>query len=121
MNRICRTLAALATLAGALLALTTASAAYASLPPHGGGPADTPAPPVSYPCSPECSPLLDKRLLLSHGHPTGTVYHVHTVVVGGTPGWQIALIAAGAALLAAVIAVLLDRARAARHTTVPTT
>jgi hypothetical protein len=35
-----------------------------------------------------------------------------TVVVGGMPGWQIALIAAGAALLAATVAVLLDRARA---------
>jgi hypothetical protein len=30
------------------------------------------------------------------------------------PGWQIALIAVGAALLAAVVAVLADRARAAR-------
>ena len=40
---------------------------------------------------------------------------IHTVVVGGMPGWQIALIAAGAALLAAVVAVLLDRARRARR------
>jgi LPS O-antigen subunit length determinant protein (WzzB/FepE family) len=31
------------------------------------------------------------------------------------PGWQIALIAAGAALLAAVVAVLADRAWAARR------
>jgi hypothetical protein len=47
---------------------------------------------------------------------------VHTVVTGGMPGWQITLIAAGAALLAATLAVLLDRARAARrHVTVPTT
>ena len=30
-------------------------------------------------------------------------------------GWQIALIAIGAALLTATIAVLLDRARTARH------
>ena len=37
-----------------------------------------------------------------------------TVVVGGMPGWQIALIAVGAALAAAVIAVLVDRARAGR-------
>ena len=36
-----------------------------------------------------------------------------TVVAGGMPGWQIALIAAGAALLAATLAVLADRARAA--------
>jgi hypothetical protein len=35
---------------------------------------------------------------------------VHTVVVGGMSGWQITLIAVGAALLAAALAVLLDRA-----------
>ena len=35
---------------------------------------------------------------------------------GRTPGWQITLIAVGAALLAAVLAVLLDRAWAARKT-----
>ncbi len=40
---------------------------------------------------------------------------VHTVVVGGMPGWQIALIAMGAALFAAVTAVLADRAWAARR------
>ena len=34
---------------------------------------------------------------------------------GGMPGWQITLIAVGAALLAAVMAVLADRARAARR------
>jgi hypothetical protein len=36
-------------------------------------------------------------------------------------GWQITLIAAGAALLAAVLAVLLDRARASRRAAVPST
>ena len=40
---------------------------------------------------------------------------VHTVVAAGMTGWQIALIAIGAALLAATIAVLLDRARTARR------
>ena len=40
---------------------------------------------------------------------------VHTVTVGGTPGWQIALLAAGAAIVAAFIAILLDRARTARR------
>jgi hypothetical protein len=39
----------------------------------------------------------------------------HTVVVGGMPGWQIALIAVAAAATAAIVAVLLDRARAARQ------
>jgi hypothetical protein len=37
------------------------------------------------------------------------------VVAGGMPGWEIALIAVGAALLAAVLAVLLDRAWASRR------
>lgn len=45
---------------------------------------------------------------------------VHTIVAGGTPGWQIALIAAGAALLAAALAVLADRALAARRRAVTT-
>ena len=35
---------------------------------------------------------------------------MHTVVIGGMPGWQIALIAIGAALLAATAAVLAYRA-----------
>ena len=40
---------------------------------------------------------------------------VHTVVVGGMPGWQITLIALGAALFAATAAVLASRTWAARH------
>jgi hypothetical protein len=40
---------------------------------------------------------------------------VHTVIIGGMPGWQIALIAVAAAVVAAAAAVLLDRARAARR------
>jgi hypothetical protein len=38
-----------------------------------------------------------------------------TLVAGGMPGWQITLIAAGAALVAAIAAVLADRAWAARR------
>jgi hypothetical protein len=41
--------------------------------------------------------------------------HLHTVVMGGMPGWQITLIAVGAALLAATVTVLADRARASRR------
>jgi hypothetical protein len=45
---------------------------------------------------------------------------VHTLAAAGLPGWQIALIAAGAAVLAALLAVTADRARAARrHITAP--
>jgi len=62
-----------------------ATPAFASLPPGRGGPAGQPA------------------------------VQVHTIVTGGTPGWVIALIAIGAALLAATLAVLVDRARSARR------
>jgi len=40
---------------------------------------------------------------------------IHTVVTGGMAGWQITLIAIGAALLAAIVAVLLDRVRTTRR------
>jgi hypothetical protein len=40
---------------------------------------------------------------------------VPTVIAGGMPGWQIALIAVTAAVLAAAVAVFLDRARATRR------
>ena len=46
---------------------------------------------------------------------------IQTIVVGGMPGWQITLIAAGAAALAAVLALLLARAWVARrHALAPT-
>ena len=54
-------------------------------------------------------------------HPAGPAAdipaRIHSVVAGGMPGWQITLIAAVAALFAAVLAVLLDRAFAARRRT----
>jgi hypothetical protein len=40
---------------------------------------------------------------------------VQTVVTGGMAGWQIALIAVAAALVAGVAAVLVDRARSTRR------
>jgi hypothetical protein len=43
------------------------------------------------------------------------VAHHFNGVTGGMTGWQIALIAVGAAIVGAVVALLLDRARAARH------
>jgi hypothetical protein len=51
--------------------------------------------------------------------PVSVPAQARTIVVGGTPGWQIALIAVGAALLAAAVAVLADRALAARRRAVP--
>ena len=40
---------------------------------------------------------------------------VHTVVVGGMPGWQIAAIAVAAALVTGIAAVLVERGRTARR------
>jgi hypothetical protein len=86
IRRIRRFAAALAGLAVALVCFSAAPA-FAVPPPSRDGSAGTPALPAG----------------------------VHTIVVGGTPGWQIALIAIGAALFAATAAVLLDRARSARR------
>ena len=53
---------------------------------------------------------------IPNGGPAVPAPAVRVVTVGGMAGWQIALIAVGAALAAAVAAVVLDRARAARKT-----
>ena len=49
------------------------------------------------------------------GPAAGPVPVVRTVVVGGMPGWQIALIAVVAALVTAFAAVLVERTRMARR------
>ena len=86
LHPIRRLASTLAALATALLAATAAAPAAFALPvPPVGGGDGTVAPP-----------------------PTGQV-------AGGMPGWQIALIAIGAAVVAAAVAVLLDRARATRR------
>jgi hypothetical protein len=101
MNRIrciCCSLAGLPRRAGALAASAAAvPAAAATVPPLPPGWNHRPPMPLEY--------------------ISGPVVKVpgRTVVIGGMPGWQIALIAAGAALLAAVLAVIADRARAARR------
>ena len=95
IRRMRRFVAVLTGFGAALLMATAAPAAFAMrLPPPGG-------PTVS-------SPLPQTRTV------------THTVVLGGMPGWQIALIAVGAALLAASVAVLADRRRAARRPAIPT-
>jgi hypothetical protein len=67
-----------------------AAPAFATLPPGGG------------PAGPASAPSV-----------------VRTVVVGGTPGWQIALIAIGSAVAAAAFAVIVDRVRQRRLTVLP--
>jgi hypothetical protein len=81
----------LAALAGAVLAPTAAVPAAFALPiPPSGGTGG----------------------LTTQAQPS---VQVHTVVVGGMPGWQITVIAVGAAILAAALAVILDRARVGRR------
>jgi hypothetical protein len=103
-QHIRRLAAALAGLASALLAFAAAApAALASGHP------------------PPLPPIREKHPSLHAFLPPFRVpvrVPVHTVVIGGMPGWQIALIAVGAALLAATVAVLLDRARAAHQKTI---
>jgi len=88
----------LAGLGAALLALAGAApvAMARPLPPAGGSHYPPPLPPA---------------------HTVAPVYKipVQTAVAGGMPGWAIILIALGAALLAAVAAVLADRAWASRR------
>jgi hypothetical protein len=99
-----RLAAALAGLAGALLAFAAAAPA-ALADPH-------PRPII---------PLWDKHPPLSPAHYGLAPASVRMVVVGGMPGWQIALIAIAAALLAATAAVLADRAWTAHRKTVSAT
>ena len=93
MNHIRRIAAALTALTATLLA--TAAAAPAAFAMQVPPPGELGSNPV--------------------GHAPIAPAHTQTIVIGGMPGWQIALIAVGAALLAAVLAVLLDRTWAARR------
>jgi hypothetical protein len=93
LKHIRRFAAALAGLAGALVAFGATPAFAMHVPPPGSGSGVTTSPVGTTPPPVE----------------------VHTVVVGGMPGWQIALIAVLAALVAATVAVLADRARASRR------
>ncbi len=101
MNRIHRSIRVLAGLfAGVAVALAADVPAALATP--------TPPPgqlPRFLPCSPTCA----------NGLHTVTPAHIHAAVTGGMPGWQITLIAIGAALLAAAATLLLDRAWIARR------
>jgi hypothetical protein len=85
MTHFRRIFAAVATLAGAMLAFAAEPAAFAArVPPPGGADNGAQAP-------------------------------VRVIAGGGMPGWQITLIALTATLVGAAVAVLLDRARVARR------
>jgi hypothetical protein len=61
-------------------------------------------------------PAASASIPIPPGGPAVPAPAVRVVTAGGMAGWQIALIAVGAALAAAIAAVVLDRARAARKT-----
>jgi hypothetical protein len=105
MNRLhtIRRLAMILTgLTGALLAFGTGAAPAALASVLGGDPHGRPGL-----VSPPEPPGWNQHPL----RPT----HAHALATGGMPGWQIALIAAGAALLGAALAVAVYRMRAARR------
>jgi hypothetical protein len=104
IRRIRRSVAVLAGLACAWLGLAAiAPAAFAGiLPPYGTGDGSVSAGSGTVP-------------------PPAAVTVTRTVIVGGTPGWQIALIAIGAAVFAAASAVLAYRALVGRRHAVTAT
>jgi hypothetical protein len=99
MNPICtiRRLACMLTGLAAALA-----AAVAGAPAAFAQPSPPPGPPGEV--------IRFGPMLVPHTVPA----HTHAAITGGLAGWQITLIAAGAAILGAIVAVLLDRAQAAR-------
>ena len=99
LKHIRRFAAVLAGLAGALVAFGATPAFAMHEPPPGSG----------------------SGVITSPVGATTTPVQVHTVVVGGMPGWQIALIAVVAALFAATAAVLADRSRNARRKAIAAT
>jgi hypothetical protein len=105
IRHIRRLAGVLAGLAGVLLAFA-ASPAFASVPhPDPGGAAGY---------------VGDPYIGIMGTGPVAPVpaTTVHVINTGGMPGWQITLIAIGAALLGAAVAVLLARARATRRNAV---
>ena len=89
MNRIRHLAYIVGGLAASMLVLGSAPAFATRLPPVGG--------------------FGDPPILPQHTAPT------YVAASGGMPGWQITLIAAGTAVLAATLAVVLDRLRTARR------
>ena len=112
IRHVRRLAAALAGLACAWLGIADAAPAAFALPvpPSGGGSAGDTLPP-GWNKHPPLPPV--------HIHQPVHV-PVQTVVIGGMPGWQIALIAIGAGLFAAAAAVLLDRIWTARRKPIST-
>lgn len=96
-------------LIGILTGFAAALVAAVAVAPAAFATVDPPPGPLSR-YEPQAPPL----------HNTLVPAHTHAAVTIGMPGWQITLIAVGAAIVAAAVAVLLDRALTARRHPVPT-
>jgi hypothetical protein len=103
IRRLCRWPARLLGRASVLLAFAAAPAVWRPDPP--------------FPPGWKLPPGWHKHPPLPLGHVAGPAYKVpariraHAIVTGGMPGWQIILLAAGGALLAAALAVAVHRLR----------
>ncbi len=104
MQHVRRLVGILTGLAASLVAaIAIAPSAFAMVDPPPGGPLSR----------------FEPQPVANLQHPQVPV-HTHTAIAIGMPGWQIALIAVGAAIVAAALAVLLDRALATRRHPTPT-
>ena len=112
--RLARLAAVLAAaICGLLASAVVIPAAFAKMRPDGGPP---------YPTAPAVVPAAFARMRPDGGPPYPTApaapvpaTTVHVITAGGMAGWQITLIAVGAALIAAAATILVNRARAARR------
>jgi hypothetical protein len=111
LGRLAAVLAA--AICGLLASAAVIPAAFATMLPDGGPP---------YVTAPAVVPAAFARMLPDGGPPYPTApaapvpaSTVHVITAGGMAGWQITLIAVGAALLAAAATILVNRVRAARR------
>ncbi len=121
ISHVRRFAAALAGLAGILLAFAAAAPAALARPgpPRSWQLAHASLHPLPPGWSKHPPPLPRGYYVHYAAHHAAIPVPGRTVVIGGMPGWQIALIAVGAALLAATAAVLAYRAWTVRRKPTP--
>jgi len=113
-------------LAGSLLAFWAGTGPAALAAPLGGDPRGHPGLryqrsglPYHQPGHPALAGPLPRPPGWNKHPPLPVHAHAHALVAGGMPGWQVVLIAAGAALAGAALAVIAYRMRSARQRVTP--